>query len=453
MLVSFSVSNFRSFAEEQTFSMVASNRFDGHTDHLTPIPGTEEKALRLGIVYGANASGKSNFFKALAYVQRVARETRKKNTGTGREFFRLGNLEGDISEFDVQFVANNQLYRFGFKVNDQSILEEWLIRINGTRESIVYERMTDSQGTVTIDIRNITTPNEKLKALATIGAPSGQSFLATIWNSPLEMQDVGKEIEAVLFWFIYQLKLIAPDASFGPLANFMNQNEECLSFSSSFLNAASTGIHRITADKKEVAFEDVCRDYGEDDVKQFQDELEDNGSVVLPSIEEGLDILMEKKDGKDSFFKFTLQAGHLKQDGQEVAMRFTEESDGTRRLLHLMPALHFLKSTPCVFVVDEIDRSMHPVLSKKFLEFFIKSGTTSQLIVTTHESNLLDQELVRRDEVWFAEKNQAEATHLYSLSDFKVRKDLEIRKGYLQGRFGAIPFLGKIDQLLPERPE
>ena len=135
-----------------------------------------------------------------------------------------------------------------------------------------------------------------------------------------------------------------------------------------------------------------------------------------------------------------------------IQLELDDESDGTRRLLNLLPALHHLRTNSAVYFIDEIDRSMHPELVWKFLEFFLKSceGGQRQIIVTTHESNLLDLDLLRRDEIWFAEKNQSGATQLYSMTDFNVRKDLEISKHYLQGRFGAIPFLGNLDRLLEE---
>jgi len=121
-------------------------------------------------------------------------------------------------------------------------------------------------------------------------------------------------------------------------------------------------------------------------------------------------------------------------------------------LLNLLPALYHLRTSTAVYFIDEIDRSMHPELVWKFLEFFLKMCESGQrqIIVTTHESNLLDLDLLRRDEIWFAEKDQSGSTHLYSLADFKVRKDLEIRKHYLQGRFGAVPFLGNLDRLITE---
>jgi AAA15 family ATPase/GTPase len=115
-----------------------------------------------------------------------------------------------------------------------------------------------------------------------------------------------------------------------------------------------------------------------------------------------------------------------------------------------MPALNQLRTGSGVCVIDEIDRSLHPMLVREFLDFFLRSCTERgrQIVVTTHESSLLDLGLLRRDEIWFAEKDQDGATRLYSLLDFKVRKDLEIRKHYLQGRFGAVPFLSNLENLL-----
>src|ERR1039458_3987424 len=127
MIVSFSVSNFRSFSSEETLSLVASNRLSGsHDDHAVPIPDSKEKVLRTAVLYGANGAGKSNLFKAVRYVRTVALNPRNKGTGTGRLPFRFGDGEGAPSTFDLQFIAGDKLYRFGFKVDDQRILEGWL---------------------------------------------------------------------------------------------------------------------------------------------------------------------------------------------------------------------------------------------------------------------------------------------------------------------------------------
>jgi AAA15 family ATPase/GTPase len=177
--------------------------------------------------------------------------------------------------------------------------------------------------------------------------------------------------------------------------------------------------------------------------------------MEIVRLTDGKEILIDHKGGRA--YHIGVQATHEPEPGKTIRMELSEESDGTRRLLNLIPALHPTAFIGVVHVIDEIDRSLHPILVKEFLEFFLKSGVGEprQVIVTTHESNLLDQELLRRDEIWFAEKDSTGATRLYSLLDFKVRNDLEIRKHYLQGRFGAIPFLGNLDSLLamPDRHE
>ena len=178
---------------------------------------------------------------------------------------------------------------------------------------------------------------------------------------------------------------------------------------------------------------------------------EDEDGSALIHLNDGNEILVERSDA-NHFYRITVRAAHQNQAGSIVPFEFKDESDGTKRLLNLMPALHGLHSETKVFFIDEIDRSLHPNLVWELVHFYLKSCSkcNAQVIITTHESSLLDLELLRRDEIWFAEKDSASATKLYSLTDFNVRKDLEIRKHYLSGRFGAVPFLGDVSRLLPE---
>ena len=136
------------------------------------------------------------------------------------------------------------------------------------------------------------------------------------------------------------------------------------------------------------------------------------------------------------------------QNGSEVPFEMSEESDGSIRLLDFIPMLIDLKLNSSVYLIDEIDRSMHPMLSQKLLEYYfscLDKERDTQLICTTHESNLLNLDLIRADEVWFVEKGQDGASHLTSLAEYKPRED--VRKGYLQGRYGAIPFFAPISNL------
>jgi uncharacterized protein len=125
-----------------------------------------------------------------------------------------------------------------------------------------------------------------------------------------------------------------------------------------------------------------------------------------------------------------------------------EESDGTNRLLDYLPILYEAINSKKVYLIDEIERSIHPLLIKELVKKFSDdTETKGQLIFTTHESNLLDQEIFRPDEIWFTEKNRQGATELYPLSEFKEHHTIDIRKGYLNGRYGGIPFLGNLKDL------
>jgi uncharacterized protein len=455
MIVSFSVSNFRSFHSEETFSLVASNRLSGNHDaHTVPIPYSKERVLRTAVLYGANGAGKSNLFKALRYLRSVALRPRKRNSGTGREAFRFGGELNTPSCFDLQFIASDKLYRFGFKADDQRIIEEWLVQVIGGRERIVYERITDTNGQVTIDAPGFKDAGEKLVALATVGSPQNQSFLATI-HTTLDELNFGEELGKILDWFNHSLTLIAPDTSYIPLGELLARDEDFLKFAGEFLNASSTGVDHLNVRKEEITEEDLYSFLPKEVVIEVLEDIRENADkpgIALVQLGAGNELLIERTS-ENNYFRVTIQTSHKQKDGKIFSLELSEESDGTRRLLELIPALNHVRTGNAVYFIDEVDRSMHPILVWKFLEFFLKSceGGQRQVIVTTHESNLLDLDLLRRDEIWFAEKDLDSATRLHSLVDFKVRKDLEIRKHYLQGRFGAVPFLGNIDRLLAEK--
>ena len=430
--------------------MVASNRLsDSRKEHLVPIPDSKESVLRAGVLYGANGAGKSNLFKALQYIKLIALRQQKKGGGTGRDSFRFGGEVDHTSCFDLQFIVSERLYRFGFKVDDQRITEEWLLQIIGGRDKVLYERITDGNGKVSIDAQGLKDAGDKIKALAMVGGLENQSFLSTI-NHTLDSRDIEGELGDILFWFSSSLVLISPTQQYMRLGSALVDKPDLLEFAGEFLKFASTGVDHLKIQETEVSEEELRRILpehlftrvvgGDNDDRPTQMQL-DVGNVVV----------IQRQGG--NFYKVNIQAAHEHMVGNIVTLELNQESDGTRRLLNLIPALHHLRANKAVYFIDEIDRSLHPILVRTFLESFMKScsGGHSQIIVTTHESNLLDQDLLRRDEIWFAEKDQRGSTRLYSLMDFKIRNDLEIRKHYLQGRFGAIPFFGDIDGLLSEK--
>ena len=353
MIVSFSVSNFRSFASEETLSLVASNRLSGsHDDHAVPIPDSEEKVLRAAVLYGANGAGKSNLFKALRYLRTVALEPRERNSGTGREPFRLGGSPDDPSTFDLQFIAAERLYRFGFKVDDERITEEWLFQVVGRQQRPLYERTTDENGTVAVDAEGLKDAGGKVVALATVGGPQNQSFLATV-NATLDAGGHGEELGHALTWFKEGLILVGPVGSIGVPERLLDQDSDLLSFAGAFLKSASTGVDHFEVIKEEIPKDDPARWLS--DGRASGRLLAEGGNIYL----------------------IRIQAAHEHEPGKVVRLDLTEESDGTRRLLSLLPALHHLRTAGAVYFIDEIDRSLHPILVKEFLEFFLKSRRQS----------------------------------------------------------------------------
>ena len=160
----------------------------------------------------------------------------------------------------------------------------------------------------------------------------------------------------------------------------------------------------------------------------------------------GEELIVVEED--DKIWVKSLSLEHTGKNGNIAIFGLEEESDGTIRLLDFVPAFRDVITKNKVFVIDEIERSIHPLLIKELLKKFSSdTETKGQLIFTTHESNLLDQEIFRQDEIWFTEKDDNGSTDLYSLSDFKEHKTIDIRKGYLNGRYGSIPFLGNLEDL------
>jgi energy-coupling factor transporter ATP-binding protein EcfA2 len=445
MLISLTVSNFRSIAKEQEFSMVASGRYADHQEHLFAIPDSEEKLLPAAVIYGANASGKSNLIKALQFIKELVTKGSQPGSPINRQPFRLGrSYAGEPSCFEIRFVHGNFVFGYGFRVTDTEVVHEWLNLMKGGREIPCFERVTLG-GVTKVDILEAFSgdaygDHSRIKMLGSIGARSNQLFLSfaresfdAIAQDPL--------VRAVLEW-LDLLTVIGPGDRFSSLSKFVDDKPDFKAFAGEFLNAASTGISCLQVHK--VDFDEQAPPHPS--MRAWMETLAPG--QVRPTA----DGHIERGDGK-GFRVARLVAEHRDDSGQPVAFSLSDESDGTRRVLDLLPALYQAKGGRRVFVIDEIDRSLHPLLAKKFLEFFLRldSLERGQMILTTHEANLMDLELLRRDEIWFTEKNRASETSVYSLSDFNIRTDLKVAKGYLQGRFGAIPFLGDIDRLA-EKP-
>ena len=447
MIVTFSVSNFRSFRDEQTLSLVAAHRQeDENSKHLVKIPDSDKYVLRAAVIYGANGAGKSNLMKAIRRLQKLALENPARSGVSSPQFHRPQSAELEKSLFDIQFISNGKLYHYGIVVQKDIVLEEWLTRVKNNRESLVFERTTEFEDTfVEKGPASGKKLNKKLEAAFTIGAKKNRSFLSTVREN-LNSSDYEGPIYDAIDWFRFGVNFVEPDKPILPLGVTLNENEDFLKFSSDLLKNAATGIDHLKVSKEFISEEQLKMILPATVAEDIVNNSENTGNFIY-SLPDGREIFVEH-EGDDKFSLLNIRSIH--EDGDQTAFDLSDESDGTKRFLNLSPALHELHTSGGVYVIDEVERSIHPLLIWKFIEVFFKGcgGENRQLIITTHESNLLNQDLLRRDEVWFTEKDRNGSTSLFSLSEFKPRKDLKIDSHYLKGRFGAIPFLSGLDDFI-----
>jgi AAA15 family ATPase/GTPase len=425
---------------EQTLNMVATSLKD-HPGHCVEVPGTEKSVLQVGVVYGANASGKSNLVKAILFAQQLILGQRPLKTIVQNRFRFVKKLKP--ASFEFRLLARGQVFVYGFTITQDAILEEWLDATSGSgREINVFTRRGQD-----IDIGRLrsfgeerTTLLRALRALKQLGVRDDQLLLNKIVELP--DQHRGDLLSRVVWWFVECLTVVQAESQFMSLVDMLDADADFRRFCGAFLKNVGTGIDDLSIKKVRIDADKVP--------KQVLDELQppkgsnDTFTIGGPGVMLELDAADPTK-----IVRKNLTARHPV-SATDYPIPFQEESDGTRRCLNLLPALYHLTQQCKVYVVDEIDRSLHPLLCHALLKLFLDAcpGRCQQMVVTTHETHLLDLDLLRRDEVWFMEKDRHQQSRLSSLGDWKPRKDLRIEKGYLQGRFGGVPFIGDTKKLM-----
>ena len=442
MLINFTVGNFRSFCAESTLNLVASKSQKGHEEHCVPIGRTGQRVLRAGVIYGANAAGKSNLVSAIDFAQTLIVHGAGPMKRIALNQFRFTDESSRPSSFEFRFLVEDQVFVYGFDVTADEVTAEWLEATNARgKETEVFQRT--GQEILIGDLKKFrdagAVSSEALKALKLLGTRPNQLLLNKIVD--LDAERRGELLDRVVWWFTECLTVIEPAASFAPMLEYLNEDKDFRHFAAEFLSSVGTGIGALNVEQTEISADKLP--------KPIVESLQSVNEVEAISVAFGPGMsLYLKPDDPSTVIRRNLAAEHVVGDSN-YALSFAEESDGTQRFLHLLPALYHLKNSRKVFVIDELDRSLHPLLSHALLKFFVDVCPLSyqQLIVTTHETYLLDLDLLRRDEIWFAEKDERQQTQLFSLVDMGVRKDLRLEKSYLQGRFGAIPFIGGTDRL------
>ena len=434
MLIRFSVENFMSFRDEVELSMVAGKQRI-HPAHIIRPSKRGTSLLKTSVIYGANASGKSNLIKAMRFAQNLIVNGTKPRRPIAVTTFKLDKTRATApSRFQFEFRHKERSYIYGFALTAQAIHEEWLYEVTTTTEKALFERRTDEEGNTTVEFSNLklTAKDHEFLQFVARGTRSNQLFLR---------ECVEREIsyfEDAYNWFDNALVIIFPESIRGGLATQIMVDANFREKFRDLVRLFDTGIADI----------ELC-EFDLDDQEFIPSEIMNSILEDMAEAEVGEGIQLDtpfgryvlQRESPDEVKAYKLMTIHTDSENQAVQFDVSEESDGTQRLFDLIPALMELLNGERVFVVDELDRSLHPHLSRSILDVFLRADTGSQLVVTTHESSLLDLELLRRDEIWFVEKTGGGDSRIFSLEEFAPRYDSDIRKGYLLGRFGAIPIV------------
>ena len=449
MLIRFTIENFLSFKEKQIFSMLPGKGTLKSNHKSKRIKGIS--ALKTAILFGANASGKSNLIKAIEFGKEIVLKGTKAEQPINFDVFKLDKkfTKGNsYIEYEIQHKGKN--YAFGFIFNSKEIVDEWLFETNKTTETKIFER----SNTNNFDLSYLFKKNKKEKEKQFIeftakGTPRNQLFLTQIRNTNItdNVTDIS-DILNVIDWFQNALTVIYPSSKNIGKKFELIKDTNLQQLFTEMLDYFDTGIDGI--DFKNVFFDKI----------QVPDEVKEDISNDLLSDKSEKNIVFLSNPQDDKYYVISktknnqieaklLKTKHKVLGGTYELFDLKDESDGTRRIMDLIPLIIDFFKGGNVFVIDEIERSLHPNLVKDLFDFILNKcdGVNSQIIVTSHEATLLTQKLLRKDEIWFAVKDKFGATKLHSLEDYNIRFDKEIMKDYLLGRYKGVPKLGNRSNL------
>ena len=444
MLLRFVVSNFLSIGEEVELNLFPYTRLREHKDHIYQTPQVE--LLKAAAIYGANGAGKSNLVKAMAYLRGVAVSSQVTNERVAVQSFKLDkSLVDSPSHFEVEFYTESTYYAYGLSVKDGKIIEEWLYRTDPDEKSqeMIFERAY-LDGVTRTSFHPAYSETEADRARMEVYE---REFLTT-GKSLIDLLAEVKaftDIQHVHTWLMHYFRIITPSER-GPYApaELMDLSSNFTAFMDEILPKIGTGLRKLEI--KSIPFRTF---FGQDDPfleRNVRNALFNTGQRYVKVKREGYGwISVTEKHG--ALYAIRLMAIHSGKDSGDVSFELYEESDGTQRAIDLLVPLYLAMYEGNTVVIDEIGRSLHPQLVRSIVELYLRAPSNGQLIFTTHEQNLLSSKSIRHDEIWFTQKSSAGNTTIYPLSDFKVRNDLDKRKGYLNGRFGGVPSLGRLSRV------
>lgn len=424
MLVRFRVANHRSIRDEQELSLVASALKDSG-DSLIDLPQEDFRLLRAVGMYGPNASGKSTVLDALGFMRDAVLESQRRwgpEEGFPRKPFLLdAESAGRPSEFEVEFLAEGTRYRYGFAADFEQVLEEWLYAYPEGRAQRWFVRDRAEEGEFTFG-RSLAGENRTIQALT---RPNSLFLSAAAQNNHPQLSPVYR-------WFANQLRVVDPDDRGKLQAETVQslRNPAYRPAVESIIECSDLGVAGIEIRDEEV--NGFATHFRWIDQEKRQQTLFDWTEVKPPTVPR-------------------IWLNHSTGHGQEVAFRFGDESRGTQALFGLAGAVVDALVRGGVLCVDELDTSLHPLLALAIVQLFNdpkRNVRNAQLVFNTHDVQLLDRGILRRDQIWFTDKPNDGATRLYPLTDYRARAGENLRGRYLQGRYRAVPFIRFPEELL-----
>jgi uncharacterized protein len=416
MIIEFKIKNFRSFREEATLSMVASTDKTLPENTIATSGFGGRSLLRSAVVYGANAAGKSNLIAAANFVDDFVNMSMERKLNSPIEvtpFLLVAEPNTAPSEFEVTFIDNKDVrYQYGFHVNAKQVVREWLVAYPKDLPQTWFERVHAAEAEPTWYF------GRKLKGKNSQVAEMTRPDVLFLSNAAkLNHRQLGRVFE----WFQKSLHVIGANEISPYLYTYSaaraKEDEHGQASIRRLLAVADLGISGF--DVREETFTD--KDFPEEVPSELRSQFINK---------KHLDVTMRHPVGSDS----------------EVALPLEDESSGTQRLFALSGPLAEVLENGWTLFVDELDASLHPLLVRYLVELFHNPQMNpkgAQLIFNTHDTTLMDGCLFRRDQIWFVEKDRQGCSHLYPLLDYSPRKGEALAKGYLLGRYGAIPFLGE----------
>jgi len=429
MLVKFSVENWMSFRDKADFTMVASKE-QQHGERLTRLNKYRLRLLPTAVLYGGNASGKTNFFKAINFAKHFVVRGSSPEAVIPTDPFGLNPTDQKKPvRFSFEILINDTIYEFTFTLTSNKVVEERLVRVMSSSEKVLYHRIDGD----TDPHLHTSTASERLK-FAFEGTRENQLYLT---NSVSQKLDAFKPIYD---WFALTLVLVAPDTRFDSFEQFILEGSPLYETMNMILPKLDTGICHLGGEGisfDAIRIPEALKQKIKEDVREGKaiKIVTDNDERIIVSREAG-DLSVKK-----------LYTYHRDSEGDRTRFEMKQESDGSKRIIDLLPAFLDLAQTeiPKVYVIDEIDRSLHSLLTQQLIEVYLsscKADSHKQLLFTTHDLMLMNQKFFRRDEMWITERRQDGSSQLISLSDYAdIRNDKDILKSYLQGRMGGIPHI------------